>query len=151
MALLRSKRTGSVTWPADLGEERSALGACLRGQATEGVELLRVDDFSLPANRAIFLGIQALVERGESALEISLVAAELQTRGVLDSIGGVAYLEDLDFGVVLGRSMQSRTRILRNWAQRRRLLRMAEETERRALDPTLPVSDTIEWLRQETL
>ena len=104
-----------ITLPADLGEERSALGACILGQAPEAARLLEADDFSVTANREIFSAVCALVERGEAALEVGLLAAELRSRGVLDAVGGVPYLEDLDFGVVPERSMQSRVGILGSW------------------------------------
>ena len=145
-----AQRPGLSTSPADLGEERSALGACLLGQAAEAAKLLEADDFSLTANREIFSAICALVERGEVSLEIGLLAAELRSRGLLESVGGVPYVEDLDFGVVRERSMESRARILRELADRRRLLKTAEEVERRALDWTRPPSDTLDWLREFT-
>jgi replicative DNA helicase len=136
--------------PADLGEERSALGACILGQAAEAARLLEADDFSVTANCEIFAAICALVERGEQSLEIGLLAAELRSRGVLETVGGVPYLEDMDFGVVPERCMQSRAKILRELADRRRLLKTAEEIERRALDWTRPPSETLGWLRDVT-
>jgi replicative DNA helicase len=132
--------------PVDLGEERSALGACILGQAAEATRLLETEDFSVTTNREIFAAICALVERGEVSLEVGLLAAELRSRGVLDAVGGMPYLEDLDFGVVPERSMESRAKILRELADRRRLLKTAEEIERRALDWTRPPSETFGWL-----
>ena len=126
------------------------LGACILGQAAEAAKLLEGDDFSVTANREIFAAISALVERGEESLEIGLLAAELRSRGLLESVGGVPYLEDLDFGVVRERNMQSRAKILRELADRRRLLKTAEEVERRALDWTRPPSETLGWLREVT-
>jgi replicative DNA helicase len=139
-----------LTWPADAGEERSALGACLLGQAVEGAQLLQAGDFSLAVNREIFEAICTLVERGEVSLEVSLLAAELRSRGTLDTVGGVPYLADLDYGVVPERRMQSRAKILRGLALRRQLLKTGEEVKRRALDWTLPPSETLDWLREST-
>jgi replicative DNA helicase len=138
----------ATRWPADLLEERAALGACLLGQAAEATRLLEADDFSLAANRETFSAICALVERGEAALEIGLLAAELRARGVLDAVGGVPYIEDLDRGVVPERKMESRMKVLRGLADRRRLLKTAEEIERRALDSTTPTAETLGWLRE---
>jgi replicative DNA helicase len=144
------QRCEPTRWPSDLMEERSALGACIMGQAAEAARLLEADDFSLGANREIFSAICALVEREETALEIGLLAGELRFRGVLDHVGGVPYLEDLDSGVVVERSMQSRAKVLRDIADRRRLLRTAEEVERRALDWSQSPSETLGWLRETT-
>jgi replicative DNA helicase len=137
-----------TSWPADLREECGALGVCMLGQATEAARLLEADDFSLAANREIFSAICALVERGETTLEISLLAAELRARGVLDAVGGVPYIDDLDRGVIAERKMPSRAKVLREMAERRRLLMIADEVQRRVLDLTIPAVETIRWLRE---
>jgi replicative DNA helicase len=124
------------------------LGACLLGQAAEATRMLEPEDFSVTVHREIFAAICGLVERGDVPLEVSLLAAELRTRGVLDAVGGIAYLEDLDRGVVPQRSMQSRAKILRELAVRRRLLKAAEKLECAALDWTRPVPETLSWLRE---
>src|SRR5207245_1614177 len=90
----------NITWPADVGEERSALGACVIGQAAEAVSLLEAADFSVAANREIFAAISDLVRRGEAHVEIGLLAAELRARETLDGVGGQPYLQDLTLGVV---------------------------------------------------
>lgn len=133
--------------PAELSEERSALGACLFGQAAEAARMLERDDFSVTANREIFLAICALVERGEAQLEVSLLAAELRARGLLEQVGGLPYLTDLDYGVTPERSMESRVKVLRECAERRRLFKIAEEVERKASDWTQPPGETLDWLK----
>src|SRR5215472_6999014 len=133
----------SPAWPADIAEEKGALGVCFLGQATEAVRLLGVDDFSLSSHREIFATILELVGRGELALEISLVAGELRKRGSLEQVGGVAYLADLDFGVVPERGMESRMKLLREFADRRRVLRVSEEAMRRSMDLRQPIAQTL--------
>jgi replicative DNA helicase len=133
---------------ADIAEEKAALGACFLGQARDAVRLLASDDFSLSSHREVFAVISDLVSRGEVALEISLVAAELRKRGGLEAIGGVAYLADLDHGVVPEREMNSRVKILRDFANRRRVIRAAEVALTSAQDLTQPLAFTIESLRE---
>lgn len=140
--------SGCTAWPADVAEEKSALGVCLRGQAKEATLLLAVDDFSLSSHREIFAAIRELVSRGEMAFEISLLAAELRQRGTLEAIGGVAYLADLDYGVVPERPMASRLKVLREFATRRRVLKIAEAATRRASDLSQPITETLAWLRE---
>ena len=137
-------------WPADLAEEKAALGACLLGQGVETARMLNLDDFSIIPHREIFSAIVALVECGELSIEIGLLAAELRSRGALDRVGGEPYLTDLDYGVVLERPMKSRIRILRGFAERRRLIQIAEEIDHRALDLTQPVAKTMSWLQEVT-
>jgi replicative DNA helicase len=90
--------------------------------------LLESDDFGLTAHRHIFAAICSMVARGETAIEVSLLAAELRSRGVLEAVGGVPYLEELDRGVVTESKLESRVRLLRGLSDRRRLLKAAEES-----------------------
>ena len=133
-------------WPADLGLERDALGACFCGQAQDAARLLEQDDFSLDSNRKIFAVICHLVEEGETELEISVVAHELRKRGELELVGGIAYLCSLTDGVLARRPMASRVAYLRKCAERRRFLRISEELEHRARDWSIDVEETRGWL-----
>lgn len=135
-------------WPADVAEEKGALGVCLCGQAREATLLLSPSDFSLTSHREIFAAICELINRGELNIEISLLAAELRRRGTLERIGDVAYLADLDYGVVVERSMASRLKILREFADRRQVLTIAREAMRRASDFTKPISETKAWVQE---
>jgi replicative DNA helicase len=110
--------------------------------------LLTADDFSLTSHREIFAALHELVNRGELVIEISLLASELRRRCTLEAIGGVAYLADLDYGVVPERPMASRMKILREVATRRRVLRIAEGATRRASDLSQPIAETLAWLRE---
>jgi hypothetical protein len=139
---------GRLALPCDVSEERSALGVCFLGQAGNIAKLLRPDDFSLTSHKEIFAAICALVTRGERGLEISLVADELKRRGTLTMIGGEAYLADLDFGVVPEREVESRALLLRELADRRRILKLSEEAMHRAADLRQPISETRVWIRE---
>jgi replicative DNA helicase len=111
------------------------------GKAAEAAKLFRVDFFSTTSYREIFLAIRALVEagEGESALEVTQLAAELRRRGKLSQVGGWSILCDLTTGVVVSLSMESRARKLQRYALRRRLIAIFAEIEKRALDLTWPV------------
>ena len=134
-------------FPANPAEERAALGACILGHAVEGVQLLVAADFSTEAHKKIFAAIAKLVADGETALEISLLAAELRRRGELSQVCGESYLIDLLDGVVMARKMASRARALRELAERRKLLHIADEVCKRSRDWTVPVNATKDWLR----
>jgi replicative DNA helicase len=138
----------TTSWPAHLNEERYTLGACLCGQAVEAVQLLQADDFSLSAHQKIFGAICSLVTRGETALDFPLLEVELHRRGQLKEVGGLAYLLDLAVGIVTARPMASRVRILREFADRRRLLKISAEVERLTRDLSNPVSEIKAWLRE---
>jgi len=135
-------------WPAHLDEERYALGACFCGQAVDATRLLEADDFSHSGHREIFAAIASLVEAGETAIEEPMVAGELARRGQLDAIGGAAYLCDLADGVATARAMASRAKRLREFAERRRLLRASVELEHRTRNLACSVDETKAWLRE---
>jgi len=144
----RGTPSDGSAWPVDIAEEKAALGVCLWGKAKEVVRLLTADDFSVSAHRDIFAAICGLIDQGESVIEVCLLAGELRRRGRLDAIGGVAYLSDLDHGILLEREVTSRVRVLRELAERRHVLRVAKATMRRALDLTQPIAETKAWVQE---
>jgi hypothetical protein len=111
----------------------------------EAVRLLNIDDFSLTAHREIFAALLDLVFRGERVLELSLLAGELRKRGTLEAVGGEAYLVDLDRGVVPERKMESRRSVLREFADRRKVVKVAEEAIRRGRWRFLRFSQTASY------
>lgn len=143
----------SGSWPANLSEEKGALGAAVLGRAVEVVQLFTVDCFSTSANVQIFRAIGTIVAAGEAdgPLEIAQIVTVLSRHGTLEACGGWAYLCDLTTGVRPARPLQSRLEILREMASRRKLLRISFELEARAVDLTQPTAETLSWLQAEAL
>ena len=82
--------------------EKSVLGAMLSSPAAimTCVEIIEARDFHQPRYGQVFDAITRLAVRGEPADPIT-VAAELDRQGILQRIGGPAFLVDL-YGSVLG-------------------------------------------------
>lgn len=135
-------------WPCDLDLERSLLGVCLWGKATEVVQALEGQDLAISAHAEIFGAIASLVEQGEVTFDVWTLASELRHRGTLQSVGGEAYLVDLDWGIVIEQDIKLRSKKLRELAHRRRLLVISEELQHRAADVTEPLIKTKAWLSE---
>lgn len=82
--------------PQNLDAEQSTLGSMLLEKEAiyKGAELLRPDDFYREAHRVIFEVVVSLANKGEP-VDMITVSEELKQRGMLDKVGGVAYLTQL--------------------------------------------------------
>ena len=137
-------------WPADLAEEKGLLGCCLNGHAVPAVAVVTADLFSTTTNIEIWHAIASLVAAGATGdLEYSQLADALRRRGSLEHCGGLGYIESLDETVMRLRPLESRLRIIRDLATRRKLLRIWVELRNRAKDLREPVDGTESWFRRE--
>ena len=82
--------------PQNLDAEQSTLGSMLLEKEAiyKGAEILRPDDFYREAHRVIFEVVVHLANKGEP-VDLITVSEELKQRGMLDKVGGVAYLTQL--------------------------------------------------------
>lgn len=124
--------------------ERSVLGAILLDdrfykQAAE----LRIDDFSLDSHRRIFARMMDLDASGRPIDTLTL-QEELSCHEELDAIGGVAYLASLLDGVSDRPSIEHYVKMVRTAANRRRVAELAEKTQQRAADPSVPTAALVE-------
>lgn len=82
--------------PQNLDAEQSTLGSMLleKDAIYKGAELLRPEDFYREAHRVIFEVVVYLANKSEP-VDIITVSEELKQRGMLDKVGGGAYLTQL--------------------------------------------------------
>lgn len=82
--------------PQNLDAEQSTLGSMLLEKEAiyKGAEILRPEDFYREAHRVIFEVVVHLANKGEP-VDLITVSEELKQRGMLDKVGGVAYLTQL--------------------------------------------------------
>jgi replicative DNA helicase len=82
--------------PHNLGAEESLLGAMLlsREAIADAVEITRAEDFYKPAHGHVFEAVKSLYGAGEPADPVT-VAEELRRAGLLDQVGGVPRLVEL--------------------------------------------------------
>ncbi len=84
-------------------------------------EIVQPSDFYASLHESIFLALFALYERGEPLDKVSL-AEELKNRGMLDKIGGIAYLNSLMDTVPTAASAEYYARIVREKSSLRGLI-----------------------------
>jgi len=117
--------------PSNLEAEMALLGSILvdKEMMSAVSEIVQPSDFYASLHESIFLALFALYERGEPLDKVSL-AEELKNRGMLDKIGGMAYLNSLMDTVPTAASVAHYAGIVRGKAQARGLIRVGAEVTR---------------------
>ena len=114
--------------PQNLEAETSVLGAVLlENEALNRVlEILKEDDFYRDAHRRIFSAILHLYEHSEP-VDLITLSEVLKTRGELDDVGGVEYLNSLVNGVPTAANISYYAKIIKEKAILRKLINRATE------------------------
>jgi replicative DNA helicase len=109
--------------PQNLEAEMALLGAILvdKDMMDVALEIVEPTDFYASLHEAIFLALGALHQRRMRLDKIAL-AEELKTRGMLDKVGGVAYLSTLMDTVPTASSTEYYARLVRRKAMLRGLI-----------------------------
>jgi replicative DNA helicase len=109
--------------PNNLEAEMALLGSVLVDKEMMATvsEIVRAEDFYASLHETIFLALTALNERGEPLDKISL-AEELRSRGMLDKVGGIAYLSSLMDTVATAASAEYYAKIVREKSSLRGLI-----------------------------
>ncbi len=86
--------------PHSAESERAILGAILldNNLVNQAIELLKPEDFYVRAHYHVFRAMIALSERG-SEINPILLGEELRREGTLDSVGGLAFVSNLTYGL----------------------------------------------------
>ena len=107
--------------------ERSVLGAMLRSSEASllAIEALKAEDFYDPANREIFSAMCALAASGR-AIDFVTLDEELTRRGMLDGVGGSAYLVELSANVPSTANVGAYIRIVDEKSTLRKLIAASE-------------------------
>jgi replicative DNA helicase len=114
--------------PQNLEAEASVLGAVLlENEALNRViEILQEDDFYRNAHRRIFAAILHLYEHSEP-VDLITLSEVLKTRGELDAVGGIEYLNSLVNGVPTAANISYYAKIIKEKAILRKLINRATE------------------------
>ncbi|MCP8971231.1 replicative DNA helicase [Ectobacillus ponti] len=114
------------TPPQNIEAEQAVLGAILiePEALTTTSEILQPEDFYRVAHQRIYDAILRLSDKGEP-IDIVTVSAELVNQGLLEEIGGVAYLADLVNAVPTAANVEYYARIIEEKSILRRLIRTA--------------------------
>ena len=101
----------------DEAAERSVLGGImLNGEAWyEVFDIVAGSDFCRPRHQVIFEAMKTL-SSGLQSLDAVTVSDAIKARGLLDKIGGIAYLADLVDATPSGANVAAYARIVREWS-----------------------------------
>lgn len=122
-----AQETLSDALPHSEEAERSVLGAILvdNQQFERAREIVTSGSFYARRNQQVFEVLQKLVDAG-TALDVVTVKAELEREGLLDEIGGPAYLAELLEGVPRSANVEHYARIVKEKDMLRELIRCTQ-------------------------
>jgi replicative DNA helicase len=114
--------------PSNLDAEMALLGSILVDREIMGavIEIVKPSDFYASFHEAIYQALFSLYERGEPLDKITL-SEELKGRGLLDKIGGLAYLTSLMDTVPTAASAEYYARIVKEKAALRGLIHVGTQ------------------------
>ena len=130
--------------------ERAVLGAMFIDNAaiSRVIEVLGDETaFYHSANRRVYAAVLALYERGLPVDEVT-VAEELKRRGQFEDVGGYAYVAGLGGEMATGANAEYHARIVRERAQRRRLIDASTQTIAECYDDGKEVREVIDSAEQ---
>jgi len=114
--------------PQNIEAEQSVLGAILLDNSalTTTLELLDYDDFYKDSHRRIFMAMTELFDKNEP-IDIITLTDQLKRRNDLEAVGGTGYLTALVSLVPTSANIRYHSRIVREKAMMRGLLRSVTE------------------------
>ncbi len=110
-----------------------ATGILENGKIPELVELVKAEDFFTPENRAIYLAMTGLASEGKPVDLVTLTDELYRTKRVEDA-GGASYVSSLIDGVAHVSNTKHYAEIVREAAQKRRLIHACEALKEKAFD-----------------
>jgi replicative DNA helicase len=120
--------------PSSPDSERVILGAILLDNQliSQAIEHLSKDDFYSPLHRRIFNAMMSLFERSER-IDPILIGEELKKDGSIDSIGGIAAITNLTYGLPHFSDILDYARIVKSKATVRNLIKVCNQITSEAL------------------
>lgn len=130
--------------PASIEAEEALLGAVLLAPKSfiPIDTFLQSDDFFIVRHAYIWTAFQQLSSRGET-IDYLTLSNELKEKGVLDEVGGVAYLTKLANSVPSSVHAEAYARVVERVSVRRKLLEATDEVRRMALDEKVPIDEVL--------
>lgn len=121
--------------PSSEESERAILGAILldNGLVTQAVEHLRAEDFYNPLHRRIFAAMASLFEASQR-IDPILIGEELKKDGSVESIGGVAAITNLTYGLPHFSDLTDYIRVVKEKSTMRSLIRTCNQITSEALE-----------------
>lgn len=129
--------------PSSPETERALLGALFLDDRlfSQAADLVAAD-FHLDSNRKIFAAICFLVDAGKKA-DLLTVTDRLRARKEIEAVGGVAYMASLTESLPRRLNVESYVAILKDKAQLRQVIALADTAMKRALDQSESAEDVL--------
>ena len=120
--------------PSSDESERVILGAILLDNSViaQAVEHLRPEDFYSPLNRRVFAAMIALFEK-QRQIDPILIGEELKKEGSLESMGGIATITNLTFGLPHFSNVEAYIKVVHDKSVVRNLIRTCNSITSEAL------------------
>jgi replicative DNA helicase len=133
----------SVPWSQEA--EQAVLGAMMidGDAALHAAELIDDTAFYREGHRRLFRALRSLLEQ-RMVIDYITVRDELQRRGDLEAVGGIAYLDELVNAVPSAANLEYHTRILRDKAIQRHLIEAATQIITTAYDGRASASEMLD-------
>lgn len=131
--------------PQSIEMERAILSAIMIDKdALDNVrDILTEESFYLPSHQKIFTAALKISMRNEP-VDIGLLAEQLSKDGVLEMAGGPAYLIELSNTVASSANVEFHARIVAQKYIQRELIKLGNDTIKKAYDNTIDVFDTLD-------
>ena len=121
--------------PSSEESERAILGAILldNGLITQAVEFLKAEDFYSPLHRRIYGAMVSLFDASQR-IDPILIGEELKKDGSVESIGGVAAITNLTYGLPHFTDVKDYIRVVKEKSTMRHLIRACNQITSEALE-----------------
>ncbi len=147
--MAQAKKTGTIP-PQNLEAEASLLGAILidADAIVRIADAVDASDFYDERHSHIYEAIKKLYEK-HSPIDVLTLSNRLKEDGLLDTVGGAAYLADLTNYVPTAAHVEHYGEIVAQKAIRRRLIKASQDMTGLGYDETQGVQDLIEQAETE--
>lgn len=131
--------------PQSLEAEQSLLGSMLldKDAAESALEMVAAGDFYRDAHRQIYQVVRALRRENED-IDLTTVTESLRKAGMLERVGGAAYISTLGNSVPSALHWESYARIVLEKSRLRRVISTAQEAIEQAYDGNPIAVDTLQ-------
>ncbi|MCF0136627.1 MAG: replicative DNA helicase [Lachnospiraceae bacterium] len=130
--------------------EQSVLGSVLMDPdaVAAAAENLKPEDFYDPKHKEIFEAVLELYRKG-SAVDVVTLKTRLESRGTLETCGGMKYLGQLAIAVPNSVYVKNYIRIVRERALNRRFIKLANNILAESYSTQTPIEELSEKVEQE--
>ena len=131
--------------PSSAESERVILGAILLDNQliSQAIEQLSPDDFYSPLHRRIYKAMTALFERSER-IDPILIGEELKKDGSIDSIGGIASITNLTYGLPHFSDIFDYAKVVKDKSIVRNLIKVCNQITSEALSEEEDAKDVLD-------